>query len=71
MGKHSQNGPTFTKAPHKKRRLADEERPVRPDPKIAEDEEKRLAAKKRRRLKLARTDPRAWLQESALLPKKD
>jgi hypothetical protein len=53
VGRPSQNGPTFTNAPPKKRRLADEERPVRPDPKIAEDEKKRLTAKKRRRLKLA------------------
>jgi hypothetical protein len=73
MGRRSQNGPTFTKAPPKHpRRLTNEERAARLARQAAELEEtKRLAAKSRRFHKLLHTDTRAALQELGLLPKKN
>jgi hypothetical protein len=69
VGRHSQNGPSFTKAPPKRGRSSDQARPVRPDPQIAEDEDKRLAAKSRRGHRLWNTDIGGFLREFVLKKK--
>jgi hypothetical protein len=69
MGRRSQNGPTFTKAPPKRRRSTDEQRPARADPQIAEEDTKRQAAKTRDFKKLLHSDKRRALQELGLLKK--
>jgi hypothetical protein len=49
MGRRSQNGPTFTKAPSKPKRLSDEQRAVSPVRQAAAFEEKKHQAAKSRR----------------------
>jgi hypothetical protein len=66
VAKHPQNGPTFSKAPPKKKRppLSDEELAAfQARQNAAEEETKRVAAATKRFNRLARIDPEAGLQE--------
>ena len=66
--RHPQNGPTFSKAPPKKRsQMTDAERAARHTRKEAELEEmKRTAAEERRFQQLVHNDRKAALQEIGL-----
>ena len=68
MSKHLQNGPTFSKAPPKKRpRMSDEEVATwRAQQNTALEETKRVAAATRRFSQLVRRDPKAALEEIGL-----
>ena len=70
MAKHPQNGPTFTKATHKRPRVADLNKPARPNPEVGEDETARLAAKSRGLSKLLNTDMEGALKALGLPKKK-
>jgi hypothetical protein len=71
MTKHPQNGPTFSKAPPKKRvALSDEQRVAAMDRKDAElAERKRTAARSRQLLQLLHNDKKSFLQALGLLKK--
>ena len=69
MTKHPQNGPTFSKAPPKKRaRMTDAEKAAWQARKDAELEEtKRTAARSRKLHQLINKDPKGFLREIGLL----